>query len=205
MDSAVITDPSVFYEGERWDDVRRLPIPLHPVVYVNNEVSLAQQQRAADDMRAHSAPDQVQPFLARSSSLAMGLGQDQNLFVSHAVRDTQETAAGLDSRVSGRLSRTDLSADDLLFSADLRSPEFMSQDTEEAPEPKQKLKRGQSLDDVSEPVAEDEITLQTLDVEGTDLMSQPAVNHSVAASFTEQLRGTSKRLPFAAHDKNFLI
>lgn len=199
MDSAVITDPSVFYEGERWDDVRRLPIPLQPVVYVNNEVAVAQQQREADDLRANSATEQTQPFVSQSISLAMGLGQDHNLFVSHAVRDAQQTAASLDSRVSGRLSRTDLSADSMLFTPDLRSPQFM-QDVDEATKAKQK--QAPVVEEKEE--GEDEVALQMFETDEADFMTEQGVM-PVAASFTEQLRGNSRHLPFAAREKNFLI
>jgi len=200
MDSAVITDPSVFYEGERWDDVRRLPIPLQPVVYVNNEVATAQQQREADDTRANSAADQTQPFVAQSTSLAMGLGQDHNLFVSHAIRDAQQTAQNLDSRVSGRLSRTDLSADDMLFTPDLRSSQPISDDADEAN--KAKKKQAPVVEENVE--GEDDVALQMFEADEAELFAEQGAM-PVAASFTEQLRGNSKHLPFAAREKNFLI
>lgn len=201
-DSAVITDPSVFYEGERHDDVRRLPIPLQPIVYVNNEVATAQQQRHADDMRADSSPAHIQPFAGQSISLAMGLGQDRNLFVSHAVRDTQQTAATLDSRVAGRLSRVDLSADDMLASNDLRSSQFALIDANEAEKEKQKRQQAAQVEESE--VSDEEVTLQLFDADETDVFAEQQAM-PVAASFTEQLRGTSKHLPFAAREKNFLI
>ncbi|MCK9237948.1 MAG: DUF4347 domain-containing protein [Thiopseudomonas sp.] len=202
-DSAVITDPSVFYEGERHDDVRRLPIPLQPIVYVNNEVAMSQQERQTDDMRADSSPAHIQPFAGQSISLAMGLGQDRNLFVSHAVRDTQRTAAGLDSRVTGRLSRVDLSADDMLASNDLRSMQFAQVDADEAEKAKQKRQQAAQVEENEG--REDEVALQEFDADDADIFAEQQSVMPVAASFTEQLRGTSKHLPFAAREKNFLI
>lgn len=194
--SAVITDPSVFHEGERWDDVRRLPIPLHPVLYVNNEVSNSQGLREQADHRAEGQVDLATVYEPDSSSLARGLGQDHNLFVSHAIRSSQGYSSILEDRVNSRLGRTNLSGDDLLASPELRQADPEQMVTAELFEQQQPTWISQPQ--LAEEDSED--TTQELD---EHLLAEAQVA-GAAPSFTEQLRGGGKRLPMAARDKTFL-
>src|SRR5699024_9779941 len=47
-----VKDPSVFFEGTVSNKVPRMPIPFHPIVYVNREVVIAQAEREHFDSRA---------------------------------------------------------------------------------------------------------------------------------------------------------
>lgn len=192
--SPVITDPSVFYEGERWNDVRRLPIPLHPVLYVNNEVANSQQQREQQELRTQGTPDLARPYASRLISLGSGLGQDQNLFVTHAIRAAQSTADELDSRASSRLSRTNLSADDLLPTAGLRHGVAGPMVADLAHLAAEQLQRAEPQEVAEESPADDLDTARVA-------QQAPA---GAAPSFTEQLRSGDKRLPMAALNKTFL-
>lgn len=102
-----------------FDKVLRLPIPLHPIVYVSLAVTSSQSERANDDPRTFSNPDWVLSRDIQSQSIGAGLGFDPNLFVTHAVRDTQSHGAFLSAIVGGRLSRLSLSVDWLLPTPDL--------------------------------------------------------------------------------------
>lgn len=97
-----------------------MDLPFHPIVYVNREVVVAQDERANDDMRVMARPDMVQAGNSRLSSLGMGLGMDQNLFVMHAIHDSQQVSGRLAGLVDGRHGRVDLGSEGYLPSPGLR-------------------------------------------------------------------------------------
>ena len=85
MGDAMIDTPSVFWESYRYFQDMRLPTVLHPITYVNLEVQRAQLE-AVQTMLANW------PALNETTlrSIGLGLGQDPNLFVEHAVRAVQQ-------------------------------------------------------------------------------------------------------------------
>jgi hypothetical protein len=114
QDSPVILDVGPFFAHERFDDVRRLPLPLHPIIFVNPEVLLIQQERALDDRSVYSDPRAMLSNETLLRSQTLGLGMDPNLFVTHAVRDSQRQAGILDDVVDGRYGRVHLTSDNIL-------------------------------------------------------------------------------------------
>jgi hypothetical protein len=101
----------VFFDGSTFDKVIRLPIPLHPVVYVNRAVDLAQRERQATDALNISSPGQVDNSDSADGRVFTQIGFDPNLFVQHAVRGSQSYSRFLSNTVSGRLERLSLSSD----------------------------------------------------------------------------------------------
>ncbi|MGB4468693.1 MAG: TolC family protein [Azovibrio sp.] len=109
--SPVILDSGPYFASERFDDVRRLPLPFHPIVYVNKEVEFSQKARELDDQRMTGNPAWVTQGEIRTVSLGQGLGNDPNLFVIPAVRDSQHQANFLGNAVESRHGRISLSSD----------------------------------------------------------------------------------------------
>ena len=116
-------EPSVFFDGDTFNGVRRLPIPFHPAVFVNGVVQAAQLERQQTDPLAFSDPEAVRLPEMRSTSIGAGLGFDPALFVQHAVRTAQRESAFLDDVVDGRLSRINLSSDWRIPTPDLAQPD----------------------------------------------------------------------------------
>ena len=81
----MIDTPSVFWESYRYFQDMRLPTVLHPITYVNLEVQRA--QLAAVQAMLDNWPALNETTLR---SISLGLGQDPNLFVEHAVRAVQQ-------------------------------------------------------------------------------------------------------------------
>lgn len=116
-------EPSVFFDGDTFNGVRRLPIPFHPAVFVNGVVQAAQLERQQTDPLSFSDPEAVRLPEMRSTSIGAGLGFDPALFVQHAVRTAQRESAFLDDVVDGRLSRINLSSDWRIPTPDLAQPD----------------------------------------------------------------------------------
>ena len=100
-----------------------MPIPFHPITYVNLAVQMAQAEREGTDSRTNGAQvDSVRSPEIRSLSLGAGLGFDPVLYVTPAVRWAQHESNRLDNLVEARLSRLNLSSDRLLTTPDLHNP-----------------------------------------------------------------------------------
>lgn len=108
-----VKDPSVFFEGATFTKIQRMQLPFHPIVYVNNEVRSAQFARTMDDARSRSRMGMVMGPEIQSRSIGSGLGQDNNVFVVNAVRQTHSVANTLGLIVGGRLGRVTLNGDGL--------------------------------------------------------------------------------------------
>ncbi|MBV2235540.1 MAG: tandem-95 repeat protein, partial [Sterolibacterium sp.] len=207
--SPVMLDAGPYFAGERFNDVRRMDLPFHPIVYVNREVTHSQALRAQDDPRGFSDPAAVEQNLAGPRSLGMNLGVDRNLFVIHAIRDSQQTASFLQNTVQGRYSRLGLGGDDLLAQPGL----FRNQHIEvsELLElQRKKLKKSASEASANADNAEQDATEQDAaeqKVEPTARQALPAERSAQSApqrlaggaspSFSEQLRKGAARLPMA--------
>ena len=111
MARPVVRDESVYFDGGIFSDVRRLGIPLHPVVYVTPQVADSQAERERSDPMYFSNPQAVRSQDMQSRSIGAGLGMDPALFVQHAVRASQARGELLDDIVEGRLPRLSLSSD----------------------------------------------------------------------------------------------
>ncbi len=203
--SPVILDAGPYFSGERFNDVRRLPLPFHPIVYVNREVVNAQLERAPDDVRVFSQPGMATPGDINLQSQAMGLGMDPNLFVQHSVRDTQRHASFLGSTVDGRLGRVSLSGDWLLPTPELFQPDVDSFLFNPVDKDKDKDKKGQDV----APQGDAENAPQAANEEGAERKAS-AANDSpapakttarlVSPSFAQQLRNAAGRLPVVSRN-----
>ncbi len=199
LDSPVILDAGPYFANERFDDVRRLPLPFHPIVYVNREVSASQELRAQDDPRNFSDPSAAVPGEHPPVSLGAGLGMDINLFVTHAIRDSQRTASALSNSVEGRYSRLGLGSDGYLASPGLFS-HSATEISELLKEQRKKLKKAAA--DVSGDALENEQG-EAKPEEQTEQAKKPAkaapqrLAGGAAPSFGEQLRSGAARLPLA--------
>jgi hypothetical protein len=186
-----VDEPSVYFAGEFYNGVIRLPIPFDPAVFVHQAVSLAQQERMATDPLSFSNPDWVSLGDVQSHTLGAGLGIDPALFVQPAVRNSQAQGELLDNIVNGRLTRLSLSNDRLIATPDLSQP---------------------NPRDIMPPSRIVEINFATeRDVlAGTQTNSELPVNKSTASparanprsapSFTEQLRAAGGPVPIAQRD-----
>src|SRR5690606_16094168 len=101
LNSPVHTDPSVFFDGERFGDVQRMQLPFHPITYVNREVQASQLERERTDARGFSDPRAFDLDEQRLASQSLELGFDPAVFVTRTVRDTQEQARFLSNTVAG--------------------------------------------------------------------------------------------------------
>ena len=194
--SPVILDTGPYFSGERFDDVRRLPLPFHPIVYVNREVVNAQLARVPNDVRFFSQPGMGTPGDINLLSQATGLGSDQNLFVQHSVRDTQRHASFLGSTVDGRLGRVSLSGDWLL-----PTPELFQPDSESllfSPLDKDPKEQGAATqDNVGNiaPAAKTEQAERKVSADSESPTPTKPITRLVAPSFAQQLRNAAGRLP----------
>ncbi len=118
----MVRDPSVYFHGAVFDNVVRLPIPLHPVVYVNPTVQEMQEQRALTDPLGFSNPLAVQPGGRDDSPVGAHLGMDPVLYVQHAVRSAQRQGWLWDRTVEGRLPRVMLGSDGRLATPSWMEP-----------------------------------------------------------------------------------
>ncbi|MGE0071439.1 MAG: DUF4347 domain-containing protein [Thiomonas sp.] len=197
----LITDPSVYFLAERFNDVRRLPIPFHPIVYVNPAVESAHAERMADDAHYFGRPEWVASGDIRLSSQTLDLGMDPNLFVQHAVRDAQQRATFIGRVVDGRYGRITLSSDHVLPTPELFQPDA------------RQLLEKQLKSQPSRPPAEARPTAESAATPRADASRIPPPanvaiagdiepvapwNGSPAPSFAEQLRGGTGRLPLSA-------
>ncbi len=199
-----VKDPSVFFDGSLSDGVRRMQIPLHPVLYVDIEVSRAQQERALDDTRGFSNPHAVNMDNPLAASIGGGLGQDFNLFVVHAIRDSQREASFLRNSVEGRYSRLGLGSDGYLASPGL----FRNAATELEnllQDERKKLKKAAAAaeteaSEASETAAAERGQGAAKPAEKAKTPAKAAPQRlagGAAPSFDEQLRSGAARLPMA--------
>ena len=202
QNSPVVLDAGPYFASERFDDVRRLPLPFHPIVYVNREVASSQAQRAADDPRSFSDPAAVMPGEHQPVSLGAGLGMDINLFVTHAVRDSQRDAGFLKGTVEGRYSRLDLGSDGYLPSPSLfRNPATEVEKLLE--QQRQKPKKAAAVSDQAGNGQGDVAAAAQADKSADEPTEKSAravpqrLAGGAAPSFGEQLRSGAARLPLA--------
>lgn len=200
QDSPVILDAGPYFANERFDDVRRLPLPFHPIVYVNRAVESAQAQRTADDPRGFSDPAAVMPGERPPLSLGLGLGMDINLFVTHAVRDSQRDAGFLKGTVEGRYGRLGLGSDGYLAQPGL----FRNTATEiENLLEQQRKKLKKAAGEAPAAVADGEQGEAPAGKVAEKAVEKPAqaapqrLAGGAAPSFGEQLRSGAARLPLA--------
>lgn len=167
-------EPSVFIDGDTFTRVLRLPIPFHPITFVNRTVEGFQRERFLTDAAGFSDPSLVRYGEVESRSMAAGLGMDPAVFVQPAVRASQEVSAFLGEVVDGRLTRTNLSSDRLIPTPELPLP-----------------RAGHIL------IANEGRDLSTEPVHDPALASleKPVTTRAAAPSFSEQLRGASNRSP----------
>lgn len=187
-------EPSVFFDGDYFNGVIRLPIPFHPAVFINGVVQAAQSERQQSDPRSYSDPDAVRMPEMRSQSVGAGLGFDPALFVQHAVRAAQREGAFLDDVVDGRLSRINLSSDWRIPTPDLAQPEpqmLASVDSTDARSFAEQ--RGGALG----PVA----SLIEKSPEADGGVDNVAGKVRAAPSFSEQLRQAVRPLATAEHGR----
>ena len=193
--SPVILEPGPYFAGERFDDVRRLPLPFHPITYVHQQVVVSQTERAQDDPRAFGDPRAVTPDEYRPISLGAGLGFDPNLFVVHSVRDSQRMASDFDRMVEGRFGRIELDSDRYLL-----QPGLFHDGEHEIPS---WLKQQEADGTQPTPTADEAATVPTDDADTpppeTDRPAAVSTRPSGggAPSFAEQLRSGASRLPLA--------
>jgi len=204
-------DTGPFFAGDRTDEVRRLPIPFHPIVYVNREVQAVQQERSLQDPRGFSDPRAVTPGDQPLSSQTLELGFDPNLFVTRAVHESQHQALFSNSVVAGRYARADLSSDGYLSRIGLFSEPLLERPAlfQEAnpqqpatPAPATAPAPVAASDDIDSADAAELATVDAADTSGEQAVNTPVKTgvsnaRSGAPSFTEQLRTGTASLPLA--------
>lgn len=168
---AQVQDPSVFFYGDMRYPITNLPLPMHPGLFVNNEVSLAQEEREASDLRATSNPAMGMPAYMQLTSRTLGLGFVPDQFVLSEVNNSQALSQRLASLIESRYQRLSLGGDGLLGTPELSQPD---------------------PDMLLSPLAEPQ-------GDATGASGQTSLPRS-APSFTEQLRGGGIRLPLAARE-----
>ena len=212
--SPIARNTGPYFATERTDQVIRLPIPFHPIVYVNLEVRAAQDERALSDPRGFSDPRTVTPGSQPMSSQTRDLGFDPNVFVTRAVQESQRQAHFSDSVVFGRYARTDLSSEGYLPRIGLfreplleRPALFQEANPQQpaapapAPAPMAAFENGTDAAETAELA-----TVDASDNSGEQAVVNAPVKAGVsnarsgapsAPSFSEQLRAGSASLPMA--------
>ncbi len=111
-DSPVTLEAGPYFAGERFNEVRLLPLPFHPIVYVNREVEASHAEREGNDPRGQGRdPQAAADGYREPRSLAVGLGFDPTLYVTPAVRESQSLADFYERTVDGRWGRVWLGSD----------------------------------------------------------------------------------------------
>ncbi len=196
--SPVVLNTGPYFASERYDDVRRMDLPFHPIVYVNHEVVRAQEEREATDSLGSSDASAVQPNLSWPNSLGLGLGVDYNLFVTHAVQHSQRTAGFLRSIVDGRHNRLNLSSDGYLSGRGLsRNAEIELERILHQREQQDKNAAGESETPATSETTDNAMPTRN-EVPNTNRkteLQRPAGGG--APSFNQQLRNGMGRLPLA--------
>lgn len=167
-----VHEPSVFYYGEMRYPITNLPLPMHPALFVNNEVNNAQLERELGDRRASGNPDLASAPRWQVRSLAMGLGFVPDQFVMDEVHNTQSLSQRLASLIESRYSRLSLAGDGLLATPELSQPDpaMLVPPLGDAPQ------------------------------QADDAQAEQAFVPRPAPSFTEQLRGGGMRVPLATRE-----
>lgn len=186
-------EPSVFFDGDTFNGVRRLPIPFHPAVFVNGVVQAAQLERQQTDPLSFSDPEAVRLPEMRSTSIGVGLGFDPALFVQHAVRNAQRESAFLDDVVDGRLSRINLSSDWRIPTPDLAQPNQRMLAVLDKP----------ASDDRFVTVAGQPVTSFAEFPSSAKLAESSGLTPRASPSFSEQLRQSNR--PLVAADRSRVV
>jgi hypothetical protein len=214
LDSPIARDTGPYFAGERVDEVRRLPIPFHPITYVNQEVEASQRERMAHDPRGFSDPRTVSLDGSVLSSQTPELGFDPQVFVTRAVQASQREASFVDAVVAYRYTRTDLSSDGFLpriglFREPLLERPALFQSADKPPQPSVAPpprsaagREGVDADESNGRLAAD--AMETLDTgDAAALAGNTPVKTGLsnarggAPSFSEQLRAGATSLPMA--------
>ena len=107
--------PSVWDAGGYGNRVINLPIPLHPIVFVEVTIAREHQARILADLRAGGTDvSAALPSEIQSVSIGSNLGMDPTIYVKHAVDLAESDRLLVQARTLGRIGRTSLSADHLL-------------------------------------------------------------------------------------------
>lgn len=202
LGSPVTLDVGPYYANERFDDVRRMQLPFHPIVYVSRQVQASQLEREQDDPRNFSDPRAFTSSEQRLTSQSPELGTDPNLFVTHAVRDSQRQSRILSSMVDGHYGRADLSSEgDLepisLFREPVKGLAELFKERKQPPTPEaQDVNHPAGEQAAAEPSAAEPQPSQALPTEKASTVA----SHG-APSFSEQLRTGAGRLPLAQSNR----
>jgi hypothetical protein len=185
-------EPSVFFDGAVFNNVLRLPIPFHPIVYVNNQVQISQNERGETDSQSLGhRPDWMPTGDVHSHSIGAGLGFDPNLFVQFQVRFGQRLGFLMDAIVDIRESLRNLSVDRILNAPSLFTP--LSQDLVSAPNspPAQTPASMPVPADVLEGPA---VIPPALEAMEDKVQMQEQMASAAARSFTDQLKASRQRV-----------
>ncbi|WP_246335774.1 beta strand repeat-containing protein [Azomonas macrocytogenes] len=197
-------DPSVFFDGGRFDRVIRLPIPMYPITYVNNAVELSQLQRGLTDPLLFSRPERADTLRLERSSANQELGFDPALFVQHQVRESQSLANFLQQIVEGRLTRVSLGSDRLIATPELSAPspaELIPPTHEKA------AKSVEKPDHEHRDTGSTPLLRESAATDGNELLPKAQTRPS-APSFTQQLRsatGRGAKLPASVGGSNGFV
>jgi hypothetical protein len=196
--SPVTLDAGPYFASERFDDVRRMQLPFHPIVYVNRQVQMSQTERAQDDPRSFSDPRAFTSGDQLLTSQTLELGADANLFVTHSVRDSQRQSRFLNNVVDGHYGRADLSSE-----GDLRQLSLFREPLKGLADLLKERKKQQStattdVENGNRPTGEqpagDEVPENAQQTRALPTEKVKAVARSGAPSFSEQLRSGAGRL-----------
>lgn len=202
--SPVTLDAGPYFASERFDDVRRMQLPFHPIVYVNRQVQASQLERAQDDPRSFSAPSAFTSGDQPLTSQTTDLGTDKNLFVTHVVRDSQQQSLLFKNMVDGRYGRADLSSEGALQQTSLfREPtkslsELLKERKKQQPATTD-ITEGNSPD--GESLAADDMPENTQQTQAAATEAATKTVRNGAPSFAEQLRSGAGRLPLAQNNR----
>ena len=180
-------EPSVFFDGAVFDRIPRLPIPFHPIVFVNREVTVAQDLRfESDPLTFGSEPSRVLVGEIRSTTIGSGLGFDPALFVQHSVRASQQQGTWLDAVIDGRHGITTLSSE-----SEIPTPGLFNNESG-TPPPEQQTDEGTTVSGFDMPAQVSEIVLASSPEESPAPARTPQ-SSLAAPSFTQQLRNAQAR------------
>jgi hypothetical protein len=111
-------ESSVFFDGSVFDRITRLHIPLHPTLFINNEVARTQSERESDDQRVQMAGVFMSPTEQRRGPQSIDPGFVAGQYVRGEVFNTQQLAKRLADIAAGRFAPLLIQAEPIEEQAD---------------------------------------------------------------------------------------
>jgi hypothetical protein len=188
-------EPSVLRDT-REVPVARLPVPFHPIVYVNDEVEHSQAMREATDHFGLGDWRGLDILGSPEVPLRIRLSIDPAVWGHHAVVESQGHGALMRGIANGYLGRLNLTASHRLEVQGLTMPDEDAKPTENEPSDNKEGKDGKEVQGDAKAGTENVQQLALAEKQKPDA-AKPTQGRA-SLSFTSQLQRGANRLPLQA-------